>query len=137
VRAFEQGSRFADPWPNASTEAAGLRVPGAAGDFLILDCLRASGGAAVAVPEAELRPMQAIVGRSDGGFVSLETAAAVAALPYLVEAGRLDPKERVVLFDTGAGFKSEPPAGMKFPAVVPADPGRWDDVLERLAELTT
>jgi len=137
VRAFDKGLRSADPWPDASTEAAGLRVPGAIGDFLILDCLRASGGAAVAVPEAELRPMQAMVGRSDGGFVSLETAAAVAALPYLVEAGRLDPKERVVLFDTGAGFKSEPPAGMKFPAVVPADPGRWDDVLERLAELTT
>jgi len=137
VRAFDKGLRFADPWPDASTEAAGLRVPGAIGDFLILDCLRASGGAAVAVPEAELRPMQAIVGRSDGGFVSLETAAAVAALPYLVEAGRLDPKERVVLFDTGAGFKSEPPAGMKFPAVVPADPGRWDDVLERLAKLRT
>ena len=137
VHAFDKGLRFADPWPDASTEAAGLRVPGAIGDFLILDCLRASGGAAVAVPEAELRPTQATVARSDGGFVSLETAAAVTALPYMVEAGRLDPKERVALFDTGAGFKSEPPAGMTFPAVVPADPSRWDDVLEHLAELTT
>jgi threonine synthase len=87
----------------------------------------------VAVPEADLRPMQAGVARSEGGFVSLETAAAVAALPYLVEARRLDKHERVVLFDTGAGFKSEPPAGMKLPAVVPADPSRWDDVAERLA----
>jgi len=133
VRAFDQGSRFADPWPEASTEAAGLRVPGAIGDFLILDCLRASGGAAVAVPEAELRRTQARVARSEGGFVSLETAAAVAALPHLVEARRIDKNDRVVLFDTGAGFKSEPPAGMKLPASVPADPSHWDDVVERLA----
>ena len=133
VRAFDQGSRFADPWLDASTAAAGLRVPGAIGDFLILDCLRASGGAAVAVPEADLRATQARVARSEAGFVSLETAAALAALPYLVEARRLDRNERVVLFDTSAGFKSEPPAGMRLPAVVPADPSRWDEVVERLA----
>ena len=132
VRAFDQGSRFADPWPDASTEAAGLRVPGAVGDFLILDCLRASGGAAVAVPEADLRPTQARVARSEGGFVSLETAAAVAALPYLVEAHRLDKDDRVVLFDTGAGFKSEPPP-IDLPAAVSADASRWDEVVERLA----
>jgi len=136
VRAFDQGSRFADPWSDAATEAAGLRVPGAIGDFLILDCLRASGGAAVAVSEADLRPTQARLARSGAGFASLETAAAVAALPQLLESRRLEPNDRVVLFDTGAGFKSEPPP-IDPPAPVSADPSGWDAVVEGLAQLET
>ena len=43
VRAFEEGNRFADEFPNAATTASGLRVPKAIGDFLILDALRAFG----------------------------------------------------------------------------------------------
>src|SRR6266516_1470989 len=54
VRAFEEGKRFADEFPNAHTTASGLRVPKAIGDFLILDAIRASGGAAVAVTDEEL-----------------------------------------------------------------------------------
>src|SRR5215213_4469022 len=49
VRAFEEGNRFADEFPNAATTASGLRVPKAIGDFLILDALRMSGGTAVSV----------------------------------------------------------------------------------------
>jgi len=51
VLAYNAGDRFAKPWDRAATAAAGLRVPSAVGDFLILDCLRKSGGGAVAVPE--------------------------------------------------------------------------------------
>ena len=43
VRAFAAGEQFAEPWKNATTAAAGLRVPSALGDFLILKCLRDSG----------------------------------------------------------------------------------------------
>lgn len=109
VRAFEAGRRFAEPWRDAQTAAAGLRVPAALADFLILDILRASGGAAIAVPEAGLRGMQRLIGELGGGFASLETAAAVAALPALLERGAIDRDELVVVFDTGAGFKSELP----------------------------
>lgn len=109
VRAFEAGRRFAEPWRDAQTAAAGLRVPAALADFLILDILRASGGAAIAVPEAGLRGMQRLIGELGGGFASLETAAAVAALPALLERGAIDRDELVVIFDTGAGFKSELP----------------------------
>ncbi|HLZ95846.1 MAG TPA: threonine synthase [Candidatus Dormibacteraeota bacterium] len=133
VRAFREGGRFASPWPNASTAAAGLRVPGAIGDFLILDCLRASGGAAVAVPEAELRPAQSMLAAAGAGYVSLETAAAVAALPHLLEEGLLDPSEEVVVFDTGAGFKSEPPADLTTPPALSNDSNHWDAVVARLA----
>src|SRR5438128_2936686 len=53
VRAFEEGKRFADEFPNAATTASGLRVPRAIGDFLILDALRDSGGTAIAVTDKE------------------------------------------------------------------------------------
>jgi threonine synthase len=132
VRAFDEGQRFARSWQQPSTAAAGLRVPGAIGDFLILDCLRASGGAGIAVPEAELRPTQAMLASAGAGFVSLETAAAVASIPYLLEARRLDLSDEVVIFDTGAGFKSEPPSGLRFPVPVADDPTGWDEVVARL-----
>ena len=133
VRAFEAGERFAEPVLGATTRAAGIRVPGAVGDFLILDALRASGGGAIAVPEAELEPMQAFIGAHGGGFLSLETAATVAAIPVLLERGQLGREERVVVFDTGAGFKSEAPAGLPIPAPIANEAAAWEGAIERLA----
>ena len=49
VRAFEAGENSAAEFPNAHTLAAGLRVPKAIGDFLILKILRQSNGGAIAV----------------------------------------------------------------------------------------
>jgi threonine synthase len=109
VRAFATGERFAEPWAGARTAAAGLRVPGAVGDFLMLDAIRASGGTAVAVPEMEIVAMQKLVSARTGLFVGLETGAAAAAIPHLLASGGLSAGERVVLFDTGSGFKSAPP----------------------------
>ena len=132
VRAFEEGQRFAVPWENASTAAAGLRVPSAVGDFLIIDCLRDSGGAAVAVPEGELPKMQRMLAAAGNGYLSLETAAAVAAVPILLETRRIDRSEIVVVFDTGAGFKSEPPTDLPIPIRVSNDPKKWDAIVTRL-----
>jgi threonine synthase len=44
VKAFEEGTRHAELWQDAHTIAAGIRVPAAVGDFLILDAVRDSGG---------------------------------------------------------------------------------------------
>ena len=54
VRAFLAGRQFAEPWADATTAAAGLRVPSTVGDFLVVEAIRASGGTAIAVPEAAL-----------------------------------------------------------------------------------
>jgi threonine synthase len=132
VRAFEAGAEFAAPWDDAATAAAGLRVPGALGDFLILRCLRESGGGAVAIPDEELVETQGAVGESGGGYLSLETAAAVAALPRLRDAGTIARDDRVVLFDTGAGFKSDALRGYTPPPAVANEPGAWASVVERL-----
>ena len=105
VRAFERGQRHADEFPNAATVASGLRVPKAIGDFLILDALRASGGAAVAVTDEELLAAVKEIGAAEGLFVAPEGAACLPALKVLIERGDVKPDERVVLFNTGAGVK--------------------------------
>jgi threonine synthase len=129
VRAWERGERFAVPWERATTRAAGMRVPAAVGDFLIVDCLRASGGGAVAVPESELEPMRRRIGALGGGYTSLETAAALAALEMLAGRGEVGRDELVVVFDTGAGFKSELPLDVALPQPVPVDPDAWDAIV--------
>lgn len=105
VRAFETGKRFADEFPNATTCASGLRVPRAIGDFLILDALRASGGTAVSVTDAELIEATREIGASEGLFCAPEGAACLPALRKLKAAGEVKEEERVVLFNTGAGVK--------------------------------
>jgi threonine synthase len=135
VRAFEEGSRFARPWEGAHTAAAGIRVPSAVGDFLILDAVRDSGGAAIAVPENEILAMQPRLAQLGLGYASLETAAAAAGLQALVASGAIDGGE-VVLFDTGAGFKSDAPA-MPRAEVIPNDEAFWrEKLLPDLARAT-
>ncbi len=101
VRAFERGERSAEPWADPRTRAWGLRVPRALGDFLILDALYATGGAAVAVPEARLAAVTQRAARQAGIEVGPEGAAALAGLEILVQAGRVRAGERVVVFQTG------------------------------------
>ena len=105
VRAFAEGKRFADEFPNAATTASGLRVPRAIGDFLILDALRASGGTAVAVTDEELIAAAGEIGAAEGLFVAPEGAACLPALKKLIASGEVGAEERVVLFNTGAGVK--------------------------------
>ena len=105
VRAFEQGNRFADEFPNAATTASGLRVPKAIGDFLILDALRQSGGTAVAVTDEELIAATREIGAAEGIFCAPEGAACLPALRILVEEGWVSAGDRVVLFNTGSGVK--------------------------------
>jgi threonine synthase len=105
VRAFEEGKRFADEFPNAQTTASGLRVPRAIGDFLILDALRDSGGTAVAVTDDELIAATKEIGAAEGIFCAPEGAACLPALRKLMQNGSVKPHERVVLFNTGSGVK--------------------------------
>jgi len=105
VRAFEEGNRFADEFPNAETTASGLRVPKAIGDFLILDALRASGGTAIAVSDEELIAATREIGATEGVFCAPEGAACLPALKKLLESGEIHKHECVVMFNTGSGVK--------------------------------
>ena len=105
VRAFHAGERFAEEFENASTVASGLRVPKAIGDFLILDAIRASGGTAVSVTDAELVAAVGEIGLATGIFTAPEGAACLPALRKLIDQGLVKEGESVVIFNTGAGVK--------------------------------
>jgi threonine synthase len=110
-RAFHAGEEFAAPWEGAYTVAAGLRVPSAVGDFLMLRALRESQGTAVAVSDHALIAAQMRMSRLEGTFACPEGGATLAALEKLLAAGWVAPVERIVLFNTGTG--------LKYPNVVP------------------
>jgi threonine synthase len=105
VRAFEAGENSAAEFPNAHTLAAGLRVPKAIGDFLILKILRQSNGGAIAVSDEEMIRVAAEVASSEGLFVAPEGAACFAALRSLLSSDKISPDETVVIFNTGSGIK--------------------------------
>ena len=105
VRAFTAGQSDAPAWTDVRTVVSGLRAPVTIGDYLILRIIRESGGTAVAVSdEAMLETMRA-VGRMEGLFVSLESAATYVAAEKLLARGFLRGDERVVAFNTAAGVK--------------------------------
>ena len=105
VRAFEQHSDSSEFWENAATLAAGLRVPKALGDFLILDALYESRGAAVAATDEETMTACRDMARLEGVFAAPEGGAGLVAVEKLVGQGKIQPDETVVLFNTGSGYK--------------------------------
>ena len=105
VQALADGARTAAPIAHPYTVAAGLRVPKAIGDFIILDILRRSRGTAVSVSDADLMAAARQVAAAEGIFPAPEGAACVPALQTLLERGALKPDERVVAFNTGGGLK--------------------------------
>ena len=104
-KAFEEEKGESEFWQNAETLATGLRVPHALGDFLVLNAARESGGSALAVTDDEIIDGVGQIAKEEGLFVCPEGAATFAALKYLIDDGKVDKDERVVLFNTGSGIK--------------------------------
>lgn len=109
VKAWEDGVEFAEFWENAETEASGIRVPSALGDFLILRAVRDSGGFAIAVSDEEILRTVAEVGQRDGFLMCPEGAATAAAYKSAVDSGLISGDETAVLFNTATGLKYSMP----------------------------
>jgi len=105
VRAWEEGAEHAPRWPDARTFAAGIRVPQAVGDFLILRAVRKSGGFATAVTDAAIAEAWREVAAEEGLLLCPETAATYAAYKQALTDGRIRPDDRVVLFNCASGLK--------------------------------
>jgi len=105
VRAYDEGDTVSRMWQNASTFAAGLRVPKPYGDAIILDILRASDGIALTQTDEEILASILDWARNEGIFLSPEGASVTAAYDKLLADGILKSSDRVVLFNTGAGLK--------------------------------
>lgn len=111
VRAWQQGADHAEAWQDARTIAAGIRVPAAIGDFLILRALRESGGFAIAVDDAQIKEALAEVARAEGLLLCPEGAATYAAWRTALAAGQVGAHEKVLLFNCASGLKYPlPPA---------------------------
>ena len=105
VRAFEDGAAESQMWPDPKTFAAGIRVPKALGDFLVLRALRETGGIALAVTDDDIAAHMRIAGESEGMLVCPEGAAALGGVARLKRDGWIRDGERVVVFNTGSGLK--------------------------------
>ncbi len=105
VKAWDEGKPGSEFWPNATTIAAGLRVPKAYGDYLILDILKKSHGIALAVSDAEIMDALQRWARVEGVFAAPEGAASLAAYRKLRASGFFSAEDTVVLFNTGSGLK--------------------------------
>jgi threonine synthase len=114
VRAFEEGKEHAERWEDAQTIAAGIRVPRAVGDFLILRAVRQSGGKALAVGDPAIEKAVRDCARSDGLLLCPEGGATLAAYHEAIRIGEVDAGEQVVLFNCATGLKYPmPPAPQK------------------------
>lgn len=105
VKAFEARADASEVWQGAETIAAGIRIPKALGDFLVLRAIYESDGCAVAVPDEQTRAMMRKIPTLAGVFACPEGAAAAAAVGNLREKGWIKPSERVLVVNTGTGLK--------------------------------
>ena len=105
VKAFAEGKDASDYWESAATIAAGLCVPHALGDFLVLRAIRETGGTAVAVSDDAIREACSLLGREAGIAAAPEGAATLAAALALRERGDLGADDEVVLVNTGSALK--------------------------------
>jgi threonine synthase len=117
VKAFEANEARSVFFENAHTVAAGLRVPKALGDFLVLQGVRESCGAAVAVSDEEMLEAGVRLASDEGIYAAPEGAACVAALEKLLASGFLKSADRIVLYNTGSGLKYPEAYSTKFPRV--------------------
>jgi threonine synthase len=105
VKAFEEGTQHADRWEDAHTIASGIRVPKAIGDFLILQAVRDSNGAALAVDDDAIEAAVVEAATRDGLLLCPEGGATLAAYAQALDKGLVGRDERVVLFNCATGLK--------------------------------
>jgi len=115
VKAFEDNAPRSTFFENAHTVAAGLRVPKALGDFLVLQAVRESGGTAVAVSDEEMLDAGVQLAADEGIYAAPEGAACVSALQKLLASGFLKASDKVVLYNTGSGLKYPEAYSVRFP----------------------
>src|SRR4249920_4080192 len=122
VRAYDAGVEHAPRWEDAQTIAAGIRVPQAIGDFLILRAVRESAGFAIAVADEAISAAIDEVARAEGLLLCPEGAATYAALQQGLADGRIRRDERALLFNCATGLKYPmPPVGRTLDRLQPID----------------
>ena len=125
VQAFENDKKHAIPFANAHSVARGIRVPAAVGDFMILDAVRESGGAALEVEEERIGEWMRLGMSREGISICPETGACIGAIEKCRENGTISENERVVIFNTGAAQKYSEALSCDIPSVDKDAPIDW------------
>ena len=105
VKAYKSGALNAEMWNDAKTFAAGIRVPSAIGDYLILETIRESSGTAITVTDMEMVECISMMASHEGIYPAPEGAATLAALKSLLATNKVNPEEKIVLMNTGNAYK--------------------------------
>ena len=105
VKAYREGKDKAEFFQGAQTIAAGIRVPSALGDFLVLDAVRKSGGTALTVTDNQILDAWKHLAVTEGALICPEGAACVVAAKKLAEEGFIASSDSVLILNTGAGMK--------------------------------
>lgn len=125
VEAYENDEKHATPFANAHSVARGIRVPAAVGDFMILEAVRESGGAAVRVEEERIGDWMRLGMAREGISVCPETGACIGAVEKCLEDGAISDRDRVVIFNTGAAQKYSEAISCDIPSVDKDSPIDW------------
>ena len=104
-KAWSEGKEFAPLWENANTIAAGIRVPIAVGDFLIIRAVNESKGFSISVSDEEIIKARDEVSQKEGTLLCPEGAATFAAFKKSLNSGSISKDESVVLFNCASGLK--------------------------------
>jgi threonine synthase len=126
--AFAKGERFAKKFENAATIASGIRVPAAVGDFMILDAVRESGGAALATAEADIPKWMRLASAKEGIALCPETAVCLGALEVLLQRAAIKRDERILIFNTGAAQKYPEAIHEHLPRIDVNQPVDWASI---------
>jgi len=105
LAAWQAGRDTVEMFPNAATAASGLRVPKPFADVEILTSIRRTGGTVLAATDDEMFAAGRELASTEGIFAAPEGAATVVAASKLAGEGFIKPADRVVLFNTGTGYK--------------------------------
>lgn len=128
VNAFDKGERFAEPIKDPQTIASGLRVPGAVGDFMILDAVKKSQGMALAADESQIKTWMTLASSLEGISLCPESAVCIGALIESLAKGNIDPDETIVIFNTGAVQKYVEVMQTDIPTLDHTQPIDWTKV---------
>ena len=128
VNAFQKEEKHATPCVNAHSIASGIRVPAAVGDFMILDAVRQSGGAAIGVEEERIGEWLRLGMSREGISICPETGACIGAVEKCLEDGLINADDRVVVFNTGAAQKYSEALECEIPSVDKDLPIDWSTI---------
>lgn len=105
VASFEGKQVNAKNYKGRATLANGLAVPNPFAEKLILQTLRESGGLAIAVSDSDIQVAMKEISSTEGILISPEGAALLPALRLLLAQGAIDCHEKILLLNTGSGYK--------------------------------